>query len=236
MLHPPQSFPDTPWQLVGRLRAPAEADRDEALSRLLSAYWVPLFTFAKSLGYRDPDAEDLVQGFCQSLIESGTLGRADPAKGRLRDFLRAGLRHYAAHEYRRLMAEKRGGGKVVSLESIPLEVVSDEAAEAAAVEFDRQWALVVYRRAMANFRSSCRARSPEIFDALLPCLMGEGESSIKEAGAKAGLGEGAARMRVHRLRAQFREYLRLEVEQTVSDRLEVAEEERYLMGLVAKHA
>ena len=73
-----------------------------------SAYWPPLYAFARHRGNGPEDAQDLVQGFFQHLIESQALGTIDQAKGRFRSFLLASFQNFMAMERRRAGAEKRG--------------------------------------------------------------------------------------------------------------------------------
>ena len=81
----------------------------EALARLCERYWPPLYAFARHRGHGPQDAQDLVQGFFQILIESRALGAVDQAKGRFRSFLLAPFQNFMAMERRRAGAEKRGG-------------------------------------------------------------------------------------------------------------------------------
>jgi hypothetical protein len=59
----------------------------EALARLCERYWLPLYAFARHRGHGPEDAQDLVRGFFEHLIESRALGAIDQAKGRFRSFL-----------------------------------------------------------------------------------------------------------------------------------------------------
>jgi DNA-directed RNA polymerase specialized sigma24 family protein len=74
-----------------------------------NAYWPPLYAFARHRGFSPEDAQDLVQGFFEHLIESRALGAVDQAKGRFRSFLLASFQNFAAMERRRADTEKRGG-------------------------------------------------------------------------------------------------------------------------------
>lgn len=81
----------------------------EALARLCERYWSPLYAFARHRGFSPEDAQDLVQGFFEHLIESHALGTVDQAKGRFRSFLLASFQNFAAMEHRRADTERRGG-------------------------------------------------------------------------------------------------------------------------------
>jgi RNA polymerase sigma-70 factor (ECF subfamily) len=74
----------------------------------------------------------------------------------------------------------------------------------------------------------------KMFEQLKPFLM-TGQTAIPYAEAAAGLGlnEGAARVAVHRLRKRYRELLREEISQTLSDPADAAEEMRALFRAFA---
>ncbi|PYJ00833.1 MAG: hypothetical protein DME25_19660, partial [Verrucomicrobia bacterium] len=68
------------------------------------------------------------------------------------------------------------------------------------------------------------------FESLKPWLTGDTED-LSQAGAaiRLGLNEGAVKVAIHRLRHRFREVLKDEIGQTVSDRAHVDEEMHYLL-------
>lgn len=72
------------------------------------------------------------------------------------------------------------------------------------------------------------------FETLRPCLA-TGRGAVDYAGASAtlGLSEGALRVAAHRLRRRYRELLRAELAQTLSDPAQVDEELRALFAAVA---
>lgn len=90
------SFPSTRWTLI--LSARESPDRRRAaLNELLASYWRPLYSYARRKGC-DPDAaQDVVQGFVAHLLGRDFLSRLDPARGRLRSYLRTSLDNYLAY-------------------------------------------------------------------------------------------------------------------------------------------
>ena len=69
-------FDATRWSVVlGAAQSRAEGGR-EALARLCERYWSPLYAFARYRGFSPEDAQDLVQGFFEHLIESRAPGQA----------------------------------------------------------------------------------------------------------------------------------------------------------------
>ena len=54
---------------------------------MASAYWYPLYAYARRRGFGPEDAEDLTQEFFHQLLASDWIARADRSKGRFRTFL-----------------------------------------------------------------------------------------------------------------------------------------------------
>ena len=228
----PRRFATTRWSVV---LATADSDADvarAALADLCSAYWYPLYADARRRGAASADAEDLVQGFLAALIEKDWAAGADPDRGKFRTFLVTAFRRFASHERERERAAKRGGGAV-----LPLDFSSAESRyHAEPVDprtpdraFERRWALTLLGRALDRVR----ATRPEDAD-LLPFVGGPGDDlPYAEIAARRGSSEGAVKVAVHRLRARFREALRAEVRDTVSDEADVDAEIRHLREAVA---
>ena len=102
-------FEATRWSEVLEAAQSRAQGGPEALARLCERYWPPLYAFARHRGHGPEDAQDLVQGFFEHLIESRALGTIDQAKGRFRSFLLASFQNFIAMEQRHARAEKRGG-------------------------------------------------------------------------------------------------------------------------------
>ncbi|MCX6925719.1 MAG: hypothetical protein NT154_21280 [Verrucomicrobia bacterium] len=115
-------FATTHWSVVlaaGRADSPAAA---EALEQLCRTYWYPLYAFVRRQGHEAHDAEDLIQEFFARFLAKEYFGRADPALGRLRNFLLACLKHFLSEHWRQARRLKRGGGKaLVSWDSLTAE-------------------------------------------------------------------------------------------------------------------
>ena len=68
------------------------------------------------------------------------------------------------------------------------------------------------------------------FEALKPWLTGESVGRPQaDAARELGMNEGAVRVAIHRLRRRFRELVKAEIAQTVTEAGDVAEETRYLI-------
>ena len=83
----------------------------EALTNLCSAYWFPLYCFARRSGGTQEDAQDLVQGFFARFLEKDYLTGLSPDAGRFRSYLLAAIRNYMSNERDRGRAFERGGGR-----------------------------------------------------------------------------------------------------------------------------
>ena len=114
---PAMRFASTQWSLVLAARGDTSADGAAALAGLCDAYWQPLYGYVRRRGYSVEDAQDLTQEFFVRLLESHSIGRADPLLGKFRTFLLGALKHFLTDARRRTEAWKRGGGvQIISLD------------------------------------------------------------------------------------------------------------------------
>ena len=233
-------FETTHWSTVLAASSQSSGRARQALATLCQTYWYPLYVYLRRRGHSAEDAEDLTQGFFTRVFEKGTLGAADPERGRFRSFLLASLQHYVSHERDHVHAEKRGGTTAL----LPLELEGaeglyrreppdDRTPEAV---FDQRWALSVLDRVAARLREEFRRRGKEaVFDGLREHLIGDDDRlSYREIGARLGLSEVAARVAVYRLRRRFGELLRREIGETVASPEDIEDEIRYLIRVVAR--
>ena len=110
--------------------------------------------------------------------------------------------------------------------------IADDSVEAPDVAFDRQWALTVLARALATLEAELRDSGKGLqFDTLKPWLTADGDATPQsEAAAKLGLSEEAIKVAIHRLRKRFRDAVKAEIAQTVSDSGNVRDELDALMA------
>ena len=232
-------FQTTHWTVVmAAVRADDTTAAQDALARLCSAYWYPLYAFCRRQGHPAHDAEDLTQGFFAHLLAKNGLASVRPEHGRFRSFLLASLKNFLANERERAQAQRRGGGQsLISLNGAEAETrYSLEPADTLTPElvFERRWAFAVLERTMNELRREYGVeQKSEFFEQLqgfLPC--GHGSMSRADLAAKRGVSVGAIDVAVHRLRQRFGALLREQVAETVSSEAEVEEEIRYLISIL----
>jgi len=232
-------FATTHWSVVlaaGQSDVPRAQD---ALERLCQTYWHPLYAYVRRRGYSPADAEDLTQQFFAWLLERDWLGRADEQRGRFRSFLLTSISHFLANEWDKARAQKRGGGRIVSLQRDEAETRdAREPADQLDPEqiFEWRWALALLEQVMnrlsTEFAQDGRA---ELFEALKPCLLGERtKQPYAVLAPKLGMTEGSVKVAVHRLRQRYRQLLRGEIAHTVAKPEEIEEELRYLFAVLAR--
>jgi len=226
------SFHDTRWTLVARSRG-SDTQASAALSELCEAYYAPVVAFLRRDGRDEDVARELAHDFFAKLLGGGAMEGATPERGRFRSYLLGALKHFAGDQRDKARAAKRGGG----VEHAEMDAeMADTAAEAPDAEFDRQWALTLLARALARLEAEMAAEGKNAhFDALKPWLTAEADSTPQAAAAeKLGLSVEAVKVAVHRLRKRFRDAVKAEIAQTVSDSVDVREELDALMMALRK--
>lgn len=227
-------FVTTQWSLVLAAGEDGTEGAGEALARLCSLYWYPVFAFVRRQGASAEEAEDLTQGFFARIIDKGDIGDADRTRGRFRSFLLAACRHYLSNERDRARAEKRGSGRApVSIDVAAAELRYERAlahAETPDRVFERQWCLTLLAAALEAVREDYEAAGKgRLFDRLQDFLTAEaGEVTHAEAARDLGMAEGAVKVAVHRLRQRYRKALRARVADTVETAADVEDEIRHL--------
>jgi RNA polymerase sigma-70 factor (ECF subfamily) len=229
-------FAATRWSMVlaaGNWRAGTAARR--AMGDLAGLYWFPLYAYLRRKGNTPPQAEDLVQGFFLRLLEKDALAAVDRSKGKFRSFLLASLQNFLANEWDNRRAQKRGGGKeVLALDALEAEArYASEPVEQMTPErvFERRWALAVLEQVLLRLRAEYAARGEAaIFAALEQVLVGGIGERYRQIAERLSMTEGAVKVASHRLRQRYRQILRQEIAQTVSDPGLVDEEIRQLLA------
>jgi DNA-directed RNA polymerase specialized sigma24 family protein len=207
-------FPVTRWTLV-RAAGGQPEERRRALHELVAPRWKALYVLARKQGLAAPEAEDAVQSFLLRVAEGDLLARVDPARGRLRTFLRAAFHHHLINLHEHSSAGKRGGGRrAVDLADVEAQVASPAPSPEAL--FDRAWAMAIFEDALAalegEFASGAR-RGP--FE-LLRVLFRFGETPpYGELALTFQMTVPQLKAFVHRAKGRFRQILRDAVADTL---------------------
>lgn len=209
-------------------------DSRAALADLCQDYWYPLYAYLRQRGYPQEEAEDLVQGFFAQLLEKNYLKAADRERGRFRSFLLTALKNYAANEWDRRTAQKRGGSTPpLSLDfenaegRYTIEPADERTPEQ---EYDRGWATAQLEQVLTRMRAEA-GEGDERFALLQGFLTGEADDiPYREVAERLDISEGAVKVAVHRLRQRFGAVLREEVARTLADPADVDDELRHLFA------
>lgn len=230
----PMRFQTTRWSIVADAGHQSAPGSQGALAELCETYWMPLYVYARRRVSDVAEAQDLTQAFFVSFLEKNIPAAADPERGRFRSFLLTAFKNFMAKEWDRDRAKKRGGGKQ------PLSLNFD-AAESGFVavsapdltpeqNYDRQWALMLLERIM-NQLAAAHASEVDRFQLLKVFLLSDSPGlSYEDAATKLDISNAAVRKAVSRLRQEYRQLLRDEIEQTVASPELVDEEIRRLFS------
>ena len=236
----PRCFATTHWSVVTAAGESGSAPAQMALETLCRAYWYPIYVYVRRKGYGPDEAEDLTQEFFAQLIAKEQFRLADRNKGKFRTFLLAMLDYFLAREWSRAHRQKRGGKfTFISIEQqSPEQRYQLEPADHQTPEkkFLRQWALTLLKHTMNALQSECEAKGKaRLFQEVKGVLSGESNTAAHaQIGERLGMGEGAVRVAVHRLRQRYGELLRLEVAHTVAGDEEVDEELKFLLQVLSQ--
>ncbi|HZQ48182.1 MAG TPA: sigma-70 family RNA polymerase sigma factor [Verrucomicrobiae bacterium] len=232
-------FATTHWSVVLSAKEHDSIRSVAALEALCRTYWHPLYAYVQRRGYSPADAEDLTQSFFAWLFERNWLGRADQQRGRFRSFLLTSISNFLANEWDKARTQKRGGGRIVSLQRNeeesghtwePMDNLTPEQS------FEWRWALALLDQVMNQLSAEfTRDGKAELFETLKPCLLGERTAQpYATLAAKLALTEGSVKVAVHRLRQRYRQLLRNEIANTVAQPEEIEEEMRHLFAILAR--
>lgn len=235
-------FPTTRWDELAKATLHGDTVARRALDDFCRRYWTPVNEFIRWKGYDETEAADLTQDFFLHFLETRSWRRADPVRGKFRTFLLGALTHRLAKARSRQTRLKRGG------ESAPISLEEAEAGDGAglglpsvdpaeAAHFDRAWAVRVVGASLTALRDDYAAKEKlPLYEALKIYLTVQRAAPAYEAVARElGMGLGAVKSEIHRLRQGLRAALRHEIGRTVSAPHEVEEELRHLRHVLASH-
>ncbi len=230
------NFQSTIWSLV--LGAGRGGDRAH-LEQLLRSYWSPVYAFIRRQGYTGHDASDLTQDFLTQVVLSRDLiGRADPAKGRFRSFLKQALRNFLIDQHRLGKAHKgrqsgQGGpGVPAHLDAEQhLALSTEHSSPPVDDSFDRAWAAAVVEITLTRLEDACLADGLEAhwtafnLNVLGPALRRTTALPLVELARRIhAADEAQASNMLQTIKRRFRRTLREVIAETVSDTDQIEDE------------
>src|SRR5579859_16290 len=172
------TFATTHWSVVLTAGRTDTTRAQNALAKLCSTYWYPLYAYVRRRGHSAPDAQDLTQAFFTRLLKRHWVDDADPERGRFRTFLLTAMSRFLSDEWDKLRAQKRGGRVI----HVPVQLDSAETrygfepVDAGIPEqyFERRWALTLLETVLHQLRAEYeREGKNELFVGLNSCLVVE---------------------------------------------------------------
>ena len=124
-----------------------------ARGKFCGRYWYPIYAFIRKSGHNELDAKDLTQAFfVKFIMERDILSSWDSEKGRLRNYLKAVVKHFLHDEYDRAKCVRRGGNVMItSFDAIAAEerYLCEPADDLSPDRcYDRAWAMSVLAESM----------------------------------------------------------------------------------------
>ncbi len=206
------------------------------VEHVVLAYWKPIQRFLLSRLGDGATADDLTQEFFLRFVEKDRLARADPARGRFRNYLFQMARNFLVDWRREVGARRRGGDAA----HVPIDAAVPAAAGTTPDEdFDATWFLDLVHRARRALKSHYVARDRlEVYQAFRLFYFGDrdpGHWSQKRIAEELGLTTATVNNHVHRAREVYSKILR-ELVSDYSGSEKAAEEEfRDMVGFLQGH-
>lgn len=234
---PERRFPTTHWSLISRFKSSDAAEAQNAVTEVFTTYRYPLYGYLRATGLQHEDAEDVLQGFFEKMLRNDALIQADRERGRLRTFLLTALMRFKINFQR---GEQRRHRRVQAQGDLWEEDEARYRQDAHATHdtperyYDRRWAMQLIERVRQSLRADFVKRGKEALHEALAPLLSSGQpetETFAATAARLGVTENALRVSLSRMRADFREILRREVQRTLEVGEDVKEEIRHLLGL-----
>ncbi len=161
-------FPATQHSVVLALGSDSHEERSRAFHRLVEAYWKPVYKYIRLEGRKDNEtAKDLTQDFFTSVLEKNSLDRFDPARAKLRTFMRVCIDRFVGKQDAAAARLKRGGDRTIL--SLDFDAAEDElkqtplpSAQSIDVYFENEWARSVFALSVEKLQDFCKARGKEV--------------------------------------------------------------------------
>jgi RNA polymerase sigma factor (sigma-70 family) len=166
---PGDPFPVTRWSVIDAVKSEDPAEQTRALDTLFAAYWKPVYKCVRLRWNRsEEDAQDLTQGFFAEMLERDLLAKYEPAKSRLRTYLRLCVDSFVMNQEKAARRQKRGGntthlaldfqaaeGELAGATIDPASIPSPESLEEF---FEKEWVRSLFALAVEDLRKFCSER------------------------------------------------------------------------------
>jgi RNA polymerase sigma factor (sigma-70 family) len=164
-----ERFPATRWSVIDAARSSDPAEQVRALDTLFAAYWKPVYKYIRMRWNRPADdAQDLTQGFFAEILERDLLAKYDPAKSRLRTYLRVCVDSFVVNQQKAAHRQKRGGGVAHlpidfqtaegELSGATIDPASIPSPESLEEFFEKEWIRSLFALAVEDLRKLCVER------------------------------------------------------------------------------
>ncbi|MGI9474554.1 MAG: RNA polymerase sigma factor [Rubripirellula sp.] len=227
-------FRSTRWSEVIAAGNGSSPESQRALASLCEIYWYPLYAYARRRVPNVHQAQDLTQAFFAELLEKNYVGAATPERGRFRSFLLTAFKHFLSKQWEKGKAQKRGGGRApisLDFENADSRLRIDPAAGLTAEQcYDQQWVIALLDQILDRLQTEFeKSGKLEQFVQLKGFIIGDHSGpTYAQVAEELGMTEAAAKKSASRMRKRYRELLREEIAQTISEPDDVDQEIRNL--------
>jgi RNA polymerase sigma factor (sigma-70 family) len=165
-------FPVTRWSVIDAVTSEDAAEAARALDTLFAAYWKPVYKYVR-LRWNRPaeDAQDLTQGFFAEVLERELMAKYDPARSKLRTYLRLCVDSFVMNEEKAARRQRRGGNAAhVALDfqaaegelaGATIHAASIPSPESLEEFFEKEWVRSLFALAVEDLRKFCAERERE---------------------------------------------------------------------------
>lgn len=230
-------FKPTRWSLILNQAKDGKARKilDEEFNQLIQDYRDPILKILIHKLRNEEHAEDVAQDFFHYAFDKELFHKADPVKGRFRDFIKGCLNNFLLRHLAKESALKRGSGRVFSLE----EVSGDHDGmrdsfniNSVDKQFDKEWANAIVKRALEQLKEEYERRNKkDLYQALHKVILDEKEiSDVKDVASNLGISYDSFRTSLSRMKKRLRTILSKEILKTIEDPSDLKDELRWLMA------
>ena len=163
--HQGDAFPLTRHSVVAAAQGSNPLERVRALESITGSYWRPAYKYVRMRWRLErEDAEDFTQDFFTRLLEKDFLASYDPAKGKLRTFLRTCIDRLFLNQTRDAHRQKRGNAAAhisLDFEEAEHELAASAQTESPEDYFEKEWVRTLFTLAVEKLRAQCKSAGKE---------------------------------------------------------------------------